>query len=216
MRGEAWHIKTKAWLNKGGGACTGKFNIPEARKPLKSGEPHEKRVPVWAGGPSERGWEARRHNYTSSCDRCETCQEPGRCCTELTAPSRQAAKCRVPRAAKGKQVNQQGACRSSRTGVVQNCISMKVMHWDESRERYSFVYKHARDNQVTVESNFISEFHTLLSQIMHLDFPLCKSTASRPGRAGASSLHFSLSAHMLRMRALMAAFQRAESSLVFP
>lgn len=41
-------------LNKGGGACTGKFNIPEEWKPLKSGEPHEKQVPVQARGQSWR------------------------------------------------------------------------------------------------------------------------------------------------------------------
>lgn len=52
---EAWHTKTRVWLNKGGGARTEKFNIPEARKPLKSGEPHEKQVPVRA----HRGEEER-------------------------------------------------------------------------------------------------------------------------------------------------------------
>lgn len=79
--GEAWHTKTKVWLKKGGEAHTGKFNIPEARKPLKSGEPHEKQVPVGARGLSGRGWEAQRHNYASSCDWCESCQKPRCCCT---------------------------------------------------------------------------------------------------------------------------------------
>lgn len=49
--------------------------------------------------------------------------------------------------------------------VLMWCRTVSALRWltEMKAERCSFVYKHARDNQVTVGSNFISEFHTLVT-----------------------------------------------------
>lgn len=53
------------------------------------------------------------------------------------------------------------------------CRIISALRWctKMKAERRSFVYKYARDNQVTVGSNFISEFHTLCHRSCTWTFP---------------------------------------------
>lgn len=179
---------------------------------MKSGEPQEKQVPVQAGRLSEKGWEAQRHHYASSCDCSECCQEPARCSTKLIALSKQAAEHSAPRATKGKHVDQQEAHRSPSTGVVQHKgVALRQKQRDaplfiNTPETAMLLWK------VILFQNFT---HSATDHALQLS-PLQIHSLQAWERWGIISSPLTASTHMLRVRALLAACQEAESSLLFP